>query len=156
MLPLCSECLNRILLCSNCQDKLEDRVLSPLDIHLSRVFSRLGFKCGFISAIDACGEIIILSEKKDVGKIIGEGGSGLSALREELDAKVKVVGSGDLKELAGQLCAPAKIKSLSRVYGGENKHRIVLTDLDKLRIEPKALSMILTRSCGEKVEVTAE
>jgi transcription antitermination factor NusA-like protein len=108
---------------------------------------------GFLYAVETEENIIILAEKKDVGRIIGKGGEGLKNLSESTGARIKVVGEGSLEELAHELTAPAKVTAIKEVYGDEKKYRVCVDGKADLRINSGVLEKLLSKMSGVKVEL---
>lgn len=155
--PICSECAKRVLFCPQCQEKYEAGEITPLEVELARAFSQGLPGAQFIAAAKADDEIIILSEKSMLGKIIGRQGMGLKRISSLMGgSKIKVVGNDNLQELAYELVRPAKVEGFSEVYGEGKKHRVKIRGGEKLRMPASVLEKLLSAASGGKVELETD
>jgi len=78
--PICNVCLKSDVLCSGCQEKLDEGEITELDIKISRILHELSNEYGslrdseIIKAIDTENVIVIVTAKGDGAKVVGKGG----------------------------------------------------------------------------------
>ncbi len=160
-LPICSICAKTGVLCNACEEKLKKGEISELDVELSKILYRLGKgEIGFDRAIDTKKFIIILTQKENIGKIIGKSGDNIRQLSKDLDKQLRVVGTGDLKETIYDFVAPARILSINTVYKPDGttvqRVRINKKDRKKLRMNLKEIEKLITSLTKDKVEISFE
>ncbi|HHQ45487.1 MAG TPA: hypothetical protein ENN13_05065 [Candidatus Altiarchaeales archaeon] len=155
--PLCMDCLNRIMLCPACQKKFDDGLITALEMQIARILYKLNPNATFKHLVETEEAVIVLSEKKMLGQIIGQGGANLQKLRDFLGKQVKVLGVDDFASLAESLVSPAEVKSINKVFtkNGE-KQKVVVRDGEKLRINSVDVGRILEKASGLEVEVVVE
>ena len=75
VLPVCDVCLKSGILCQGCENKLKSGEISQLDLDIAKVLFKLGDgKLGFKKTIEVGDIVIIVTEKDQVGKLIGKSG----------------------------------------------------------------------------------
>ena len=157
-LPICSICAKTKVLCSKCESKLQKGEISELDVDISKLLYELGEgEIGFERAIDTQNFIIILTNKKNIGKIIGKGGDNIRHLSNTLGKQIRVIGTGDLEEILYDFVAPAKVKSVNKVYktdGSVTKRvKIEKRDKKKLRMDLTEIEKLIRSLTDDDIEI---
>jgi len=137
VLPVCDVCLKSGMLCQGCENKLKSGEISQLDLDIAKILYKVGDgKIGFKNTIEIGDVVIVVTEKDQVGKLIGKGGKIVREISKTVGKKVRVVGeNSDLKAVAEDMLAPARISGINIVYGkdGEEKFKIRVKQEDSRR-----------------------
>lgn len=158
MLPICDICAKTGVLCGACEARLNKGEITPLDVELSGVLYNLGSgEIGFERAIDTGENIIIITKKGSVGKVIGKSGSNLKILSKKLGKKVQVIGTGKLDELIDDFMAPARIIGVNTVFkpDGSTTQRVKISRMerDKIAMEIGTMQNMIRSLTGDDVEI---
>ena len=161
MLPICEVCAKTGLLCNACEKKLSEGKISEYDVELSRMlYSSLGVEADFIKVVETSDNLVVLTHRDGVGKIIGKGGSTIKDISAKLGKQIRVVGVGELKEMVYDFVSPAKIVGFNTVYvpDGSLKYRVRIDRRDekKLRIPLRDLEKMIDSITGNKVDLVLE
>ena len=162
VLPVCDVCLKSGMLCQGCENRLKTGEITQLDLDIAKILYRVGDgKIGFKKTIEIGDVVIIITEKNQVGKLIGKGGKIVREIAKTLERKVRVVGeNSDLKAVATDILAPARISGINIVYGkdGEEKYKIRVQREDARRLPAKLdlLNSIIQELTGEKTLVVID
>ena len=155
-LPICDVCLKSGILCQGCENKLKTGEISQLDLDIAKILYRVGDgKIGYKRTIEIGDVVIIITEKDQVGKLIGKGGKIVREISMTLERKIRVVGEdSDFKAVATDILAPARISGVNIVYGkdGEQRYKIRVRGEDARRLPAKldVLNSIIQELTGEK------
>jgi len=155
VLPVCDVCLKSGILCQGCENKLESGEISQLDLDIAKVLFKLGEgKLGFKKTIEMGDIVIIITEKEQIGKLIGKSGKIVRELSKTVGKKIRVVGeNSDLRAVAKDILAPARVSGINIVYGtdGEEKFkiRVMKEDSRKLPGRLDTLNEIIKMLTGE-------
>ncbi len=155
-LPICDVCLKSGMLCQGCENKLKSGEISQLDLDIAKILYRVGDgKIGFKRTVEIGDVLIIITEKDQVGKLIGKGGKIVREISKTVERKVRVVGeNSDLKAVASDILTPARISGINIVYGkdGDEKYKIRIRREDARRLPGKMvlLNSIIQELTGEK------
>ena len=162
VLPVCDVCLKSGILCQGCENKLKSGEITQIDLDIAKLLFKLGDgKIGFKKTIEIGDVVIIVTEKDQVGKIIGKSGKIVRAISKKIGRKVRVIGEGsDFKEIATDLVAPARISGINIVYGRDDeekyKIRIMREDARRLPAKLEVLNNILNQSTEKKAVVVID
>jgi len=160
MLPICNICAKTGVLCSVCESKLNENKISELDIELSLELYKIDNEISFERAIDTKNFIVILTNKRDVGKIIGKDGAHIRELSKKFRKQIRVIGTGDLRDTINDFIAPAHIRGINIVYklDGTKIRRIKVDkkDIEKLRMDVKDIERLITSLTDNPVEINFE
>ncbi|MGV8144468.1 MAG: KH domain-containing protein [Methanothermobacter sp.] len=141
VLPVCDVCLKSGMLCQGCENKLKSGEITQMDLDIAKILYRVGDgKIGFKKSIEIGDMVIIITEKDQVGKLIGKNGKIVREISRTIGKKVRVVGEkSDLRSVARDILAPARISGINIVYGkdGQEKHKIRVMREDSRRIPGK-------------------
>jgi len=162
VLPVCDVCLKSGILCQGCENKLESGEISQIDLDIAKVLFKLGDgKIGFKKTIEVGDIIIIITDKDQVGKLIGKNGKIVRELSRTVGKKIRVVGQdSDLKSVSKDILAPARVSGINIVYGkdGEEKYkiRVMHDDSRKLPGRLDVLNEIIELLTNEKIEMVVD
>ena len=161
-LPICDVCLQSGILCKGCENKLKTGEISQMELDIAKILYKLGDgQISFKKAIDMGNVVIIITNKDQVGKVIGKGGNVVRAISKEIGKNVRVIGAdSDLKSVAKDILAPARISGINVVYGtdGEQKYKIRVLREDARRIPSNLdrLNEIIESLTGEKTTIVMD
>ncbi len=162
VLPVCDVCLKSGMLCQGCENKLKSGEITQLDLDIAKLLFKLGEgKIGFKKTIEIGDVVIIVTEKENVGKLIGKSGKIVRAISKKVGKKVRVMGEGsDFKEIARDIVAPARISGINIVYGrdGEEKYKIRVMKEDSRRLPARldVLNDIMDQLSSEKTIIVID
>ncbi len=162
VLPICDVCLKSGILCQGCENKLESGEISQIDLDIAKVLFKLGDgKLGFKKTIEVGDIVIIITEKDQVGKLIGKNGKIVRELSRTAGKKIRVVGQdSDLKAVSTDILAPARVSGINVVYGtdGEEKYKIRVMQEDSRKLPGRldVLNQIIELLTGEKTTVVVD
>ncbi|MDI9623489.1 MAG: KH domain-containing protein [Methanothermobacter sp.] len=161
-LPICDVCLKSGILCQGCEDKLKSGEVTELELEISKVLYRLAEgKLGFKRAIDMGDVVIIITDRDQVGKLIGKGGKIVRTISRAIGKRVRVVGEdSDLKSVAEDVLAPARISGINIVYGKDGKEkfkiRVIKEDARRIPASLDVLNKIIKRLTGEETTIVVD
>lgn len=162
VLPVCDVCLKSGMLCQGCENKLKSGEITQLDLDIATLLFKLGEgKIGFKKTIEIGEVVIIVTDKDQVGKLIGKSGKIVRAISKKVGKKIRVVGEGsDFKEIARDILAPARISGINIVYGtdGEEKFKIRVMREDSRRLPARidVLNDIVNQLSSEKTVIVID
>jgi len=138
VLPVCDVCLKSGMLCQGCENKLKSGEITQMDLDIAKILYKLGEgKIGFKKTIEIGDTVIIVTDKEQVGKLIGKSGKIVREISRSIEKKVRVVGeNSDLRAVAKDILAPARLSGINIVYGkdGQKKYKIRVMAEDSRRI----------------------
>ena len=123
--PICEVCLKtEDILCPADEKKLQDGVISELDVKISRMLYKLlgDADVEFKKAVEAGDLVVIMVGEGNVPLVIGKGGKNIKLLMRELGKRVRVIegleikGTDEIKKLATDLLYPASVFGVNVVY----------------------------------------
>ncbi|WP_414470232.1 KH domain-containing protein [Methanobacterium sp. ACI-7] len=162
VLPVCDVCLKSGMLCQGCENKLKSGEITQIDLDIAKLLFKLGDgKIGFKRTIEIGDVVIIVTDKDQVGKIIGKNGKIVKAISKKVGKKIRVIGEGsDFKEIARDLLAPARISGINIVYGmkDEEKYKIRVMKEDSRRLPARldVLNNIMSQLTDEKTIIVID
>ena len=162
VLPVCDVCLKSGMLCQGCENKLKSGEITQLDLDIAKLLFKLGDgKIGFKKTIEIGDIVIIVTDKDQVGKIIGKSGKIVRAISKTVGKKIRVIGEdSDFKEIARDILAPARISGINIVYGmdDEEKYKIRVMKEDSRRLPARldVLNDIMNQLTDEKTVIVID
>ncbi|MCE7697560.1 MAG: KH domain-containing protein [Methanobacterium paludis] len=162
VLPVCDVCLKSGMLCQGCEKKLRTGEITQLDLDIAKILFKVGEgKIGFKRTIEIGDIVIIVTEKDQVGKLIGKSGKIVREISRTVGKKIRVVGeNSDLRSVARDILAPARISGINIVYGtdGDQKYkiRVMREDSRKLPGRLDVLNDIIKQLTGEETLVVVD
>ena len=162
VLPVCDVCLKSGILCQGCENKLKSGEISQIDLDIAKVLFKMGDgKLGFKKTIEVGDIVIIITDKDQVGKLIGKNGKIVRELSRTVAKKIRVVGQdSDLKEVSNDILAPARVSGINIVYGtdGEEKYKIRVMQEDSRKLPGRldVLNEIIELLTGDKTTVVVD
>lgn len=162
VLPVCDVCLKSGILCQGCENKLKSGEISQVDLDIAKVLFKMGDgKLGFKKTIEVGDIVIIITDKDQVGKLIGKNGKIVRELSRTVSKKIRVVGQdSDLKEVSTDILAPARVSGINIVYGtdGEEKYKIRVMQEDSRKLPGRldVLNEIIELLTGDKTTVVVD
>ncbi|NOZ76834.1 MAG: hypothetical protein GXO65_03990, partial [Euryarchaeota archaeon] len=163
----CRTCISGGELCPECSEKLASGSISQLEIEVQRAVHGLGER--FPGTRDVVikrvlpgdGMIVIVTDRKGVGPLIGRGGRVVKLLSRKLKRKIRVLSeSKDLKVLIQDALYPVPLLGLNIVYhpGTEERYRALVPaqEVKRLPIERQALEKLLKDITGKEIIITPE
>ena len=160
-LPICDVCAKTGILCNGCEKNLDEGKISALDVELSKILDELGGgEIEFTKAIETEDNVMILAPKECLGKIIGRSGATIRVISRRIGKQVRVVGSGELKEMIHDLISPAKVVGVNKVYKPDGKVfqriRVAEKDREQLRLNPEDIEKLISSLSKDKIEIAFE
>ncbi|MBM4241286.1 MAG: transcription elongation factor NusA [Euryarchaeota archaeon] len=162
VLPVCDVCLKSGILCQGCERKIKTGEITQLDLDIAKLLYKIGDgKIGFKKTIEIGDVVIIITDHDQVGKLIGKSGKIVRAISKKIKKKVRVVGEdSDLRSVAGDILAPARISGINIVYGkdGQEKYkiRVMREDSRKLPARLDVLNNIIKTLTNEETTIVLD
>ncbi|MFH1285437.1 MAG: KH domain-containing protein [Candidatus Micrarchaeota archaeon] len=162
--PICELCAKSGALCSGCEEKQKNGVITELDVTVSNLLYKLKDKytldsVQMVKALDL-GRVILILTKSDVGVLIGKEGKVVSELSQTLGKKVRIAESTtDVKKAIYDILTPVKLLGVNTVYkNGETfyKVRILKSEIRHLPMDINTLEKALNSLMGSKVAIIFE
>ena len=121
---LCSFCVKSGILCPRCQERLEKGRVTQLDLKVIRLLSELEKKhpilqeVHFHKAVEVGENLVIMVNRHDIGKIVGQEGNIVRGISELADGKkIKVMGyGGDDRRFLEELLSPLSILTINTIW----------------------------------------
>ncbi len=164
--PICNVCLKSDVLCSACQDKLDEGKITETDIEISRILHDLSSEYGSLQdseikrIFDTEDVTVIVTAEGDGAKVVGRKGEIVKEIASEIDKSIRVVESteDDLDVIEG-LLSPAEVESVNTVFkpGGTSKKIVVDSEYSgKINLSEQEFEEIVKEVTGTEYELSFE
>ena len=129
--------------CHKCQEKIEKGQITDLDLKIIRLLTELEKQnpalqdVTYQKAVEAENNVVILVDKRDMGKILSDGGKTVHAISDSLDKKVKVLSyGGDDRQFLEDLLNPLAILTLNTIWipDGTTETKVILSGREPRRM----------------------
>ena len=164
--PICNVCLKSDVLCSNCEEKLENGEISDIEVEISRILYDLSNEYGSLRdseiehVFDTEKVVIVVTAEGDGAKVVGRSGEIVKELAGEIDKSIRVVeDSEDDREVIKGLLSPAEIESINTVFkpDGESKKIVVSDEYEgKINISIDEFEEVIGDITGTNYELSFE
>jgi len=162
--PLCDVCLSSDILCSGCQQRLDNGKLTQIDIDVSRTLfdlSKTNRSLKDITLKKAVNSDILLlvSAIGDAPKLVGKKGMVVKKLAKKFERSLKIIDEGKFEEFLSDILAPAQIIGINVAFnkdGETHKVRVHNSFKDKISISGKGFSNIMKELYGKNAKLVFE
>jgi len=164
--PICNVCLKSDVLCSKCEEKLENGEITDLDIKVSRVLKELSNEHGslrdseIVKAYDTENVVVIVTGPDDGAKVVGRKGEIVKKVADEVGKPIRVVEKAENdRDVINGLLSPGEIQSINTVFKPEGESQKIVVDEgfeDKINMTREDLEMIIQEITGEEYELAFE
>ena len=129
--------------CRKCQEKIEKGQITDLDLKIIRLLTDLEKQnpalqdVTYQKAVEAENNVIILVDKRDIGKILSAGAKTVHAISESLGKKVKILSyGGDDRQFLEDLLTPLAILTLNTIWipDGTTETKVILSGREPRRM----------------------
>ena len=131
--PICNVCLKSDVLCSNCEEKLENGDINELEIKISRKLKELSDEYGslrdseILHIYDTENVVVVVTAEGDGAKVVGRSGEIVKKVAEEIEKSIRVVEkSENNRDVIKGLLSPAEIESVNTVFAPEGEHKKIV------------------------------
>ena len=164
--PICNVCLKSDVLCSNCEEKLENGDITELEIKVSRILKDLSNEYGSLRdseikhVYDTENVLVIVTAEGDGAKVVGRGGEIVKEIADRVDKSIRVVeASQEDRAVIKGLLSPAEIQSINTVFrpDGESQKVVVPAEYEgKINLSIEELESLISDITGNDYEIAFE
>lgn len=164
--PICNVCLKSDVLCSGCEEKLEEGEITETEVEVSRILQDLSSEYAslrdseILRIFEAENVIVIVTAEGDGAKVVGRKGEIVKEVADQVDKSIRVVEktSDDLETIKG-LLSPAEVESVNTVFtpNGQEK-KIVVSDeySGKINLSTDEFEDIIAEITEEEYQLSFE
>jgi len=143
-------CVKSGILCRKCQEKIEKGQITDLDLKIIRLLTELEKEnpalqeVTYHKAVEAENNVVILVDRRDMGKILSGGAKTVHAISDSLGKKVKILSyGGDDRQFLEDLLSPVSILTLNTIWipDGSTETKVILSGRQPRRM-PVDLEMV--------------
>jgi len=143
-------CVKSGILCRKCQEKIEKGQITDLDLKIIRLLTELekenpGLQeVTYHKAVEAENNVVILVDRRDMGRILSGGAKTVHAISDSLGKKVKILSyGGDDRQFLEDLLSPLSILTLNTIWipDGSTETKVILSGRQPRRM-PVDLEMV--------------
>jgi transcription antitermination factor NusA-like protein len=163
--PICEVCLNSKMLCNYCQDKLDKKDITDLEVEVSRYLYGLSKKIATLRDIEIkkvmdCGVLLIVTDRGKAARLVGRNGSVVKKIAKQFKKAIRIVEEApDFRRFLEGLTSPVSISGINTLYRDDKEiYKIRIPSLKKnhLMIDPETLSSILSHFYHINAELVFE
>ena len=166
-LPICKICAQTGMLCSNCNDRLDEGIISDLDIDVSKELIALEkdnkqlVNSHFYRGIETSSLLVLVVGQGEVTNFIGPKGRIKKALQDRFHKGIRIIEkSGDVQKILEDLVFPARILGINQIYlptgEVEKKARIYKADSKKFPVKPEVIEELIQELTGKRIRIAFE
>jgi transcription antitermination factor NusA-like protein len=143
-------CVKSGILCRKCQEKIEKGQITDLDLKIIRLLTELEKEnpalqeVTYHKAVEAENNVVILVDRRDMGRILSGGAKTVHAISDSLGKKVKILSyGGDDRQFLEDLLSPLSILTLNTIWipDGSTETKVILSGRQPRRM-PVDLEMV--------------
>jgi transcription antitermination factor NusA-like protein len=136
-------CVKSGTFCRKCQEKIEKGQITDLDLKIIRLLTELEKQnpalqdVTYQKAVEAENSVVILLDKRDMGKILSGGAKTVHAISDSLGKKVKILSyGGDDRQFLEDLLSPLSILTLNTIWipDGTTETKAILSGREPRRM----------------------
>ena len=136
-------CVKSGTFCRKCQEKIEKGQITDLDLKIIRLLTELEKQnpalqdVTYQKAVEAENSVVILLDKRDMGKILSGGAKTVHAISDSLGKKVKILSyGGDDRQFLEDLLSPLSILTLNTIWipDGTTETKVILSGREPRRM----------------------
>jgi len=129
--------------CRKCQEKIEKGQITDLDLKIIRLLTELEKQnpalqdVTYQKAVEAENSVVILLDKRDMGKVLSDGAKTVHAISDSLGKKVKILSyGGDDRQFLEDLLNPLAILTLNTIWipDGTTETKVILSGREPRRM----------------------
>jgi transcription antitermination factor NusA-like protein len=129
-------CVKSGILCRKCQEKIEKGQITDLDLKIIRLLTELEKEnpalqeVTYHKAVEAENNVVILVDRRDMGRILSGGAKTVHAISNSLGKKVKILSyGGDDRQFLEDLLSPLSILTLNTIWipDGSTETKVILS-----------------------------
>jgi transcription antitermination factor NusA-like protein len=164
--PICNVCLKSDVLCSNCEEKLENDEINELEIKISRKLKELSDEYGslrdseILHIYDTENVVVIVTAEGDGAKVVGRSGEIVKKVADDIEKSIRVVEKSESdREVIKGLLSPAEIESVNTVFAPEGEHKKVVVDEEfegKINMSTDELEEAIEKITGTYYQLSFE
>jgi transcription antitermination factor NusA-like protein len=136
-------CVKSGTFCRKCQEKIEKGQITDLDLKIIRLLTELEKQnpalqdVTYQKAVEAENSVVILLDKRDMGKVLSDGAKTVHAISDSLGKKVKILSyGGDDRQFLEDLLTPLSILTLNTIWipDGTTETKVILSGREPRRM----------------------
>jgi transcription antitermination factor NusA-like protein len=136
-------CVKSGILCRKCQEKIEKGQITDLDLKIIRLLTELEKTNPLLQdvtyhkAVEAENNVVVLFDRRDMGKILSGGAKTVHAISDSLGKKVKILSyGGDDRQFLEDLLSPLSILTLNTIWipDGSTETKVVISGREPRRL----------------------
>lgn len=163
--PICKVCLKNNILCNACAEKVGENEIKIDEIKMYRRLNKLlkdkkTLKDVEIKRIVGKDNLLIITEKGDISKLVGKDGSIVKKIARKLNMSIRIVEqSQDLRDFVAEILYTVSILGINIVYrptGKLFKIRIPKSERTKLPISSEVFVSLSRSSFGVDADIVFE
>ncbi len=154
------------MLCSGCEEKLENGEITETDVEVSRILQDLSSEhaslrdSAILKIFDMENVIVLITAEGDGAKVVGRSGEIVKKIAERIDKSIRVVEkSPEHLETIKGLLSPAEVESVNTVFSpeGQSKKIVVNEEYDgKINLSVGEFEEIIREITGESYQLSFE